>query len=223
MASYNFNKPGVNKVIAFDAYLRDNFSEYNGMNYSDPDLTVDTNTVLSAFQYNTLLNLVNDYTDPTVFLLFDTQVTDNSSSASTNSAQLTTVQKLIFSPLNPIDASGVFNTLKLLMEYSTDEVADFASGSTGASVNLVVYDYSNNGVLSDTQIDLSSILFDWQNLAQSTSGPQSVSQFYTVDNLRSIVSPNDAIWYFKLAVNNSSNGTINVKINAHQRLFYDVY
>jgi hypothetical protein len=220
MASYTFNKPGVTKVVALDAYLRSNFPQYQDLSYTDPQLIVDTTAILSAFDYNTLTNLVNNYTDPVVYLQFETKITDNAVSDITNSSTLTTIQKLIFSPFDPVDPTGVFNTFNVLLEISTPDISNFATGSTAGSIGFTIFDYTNNGIIAQNTIDISSILANWQTLAQTGSGPQSVSQIYTVDNLRGIVSPNDAIWFLQISVTNSN---VNVRINSNQRIFYQVF
>src|SRR5579883_2211171 len=154
MASYTFNKPGVTKVVALDAYLRSNFPQYQDLSYTDPQLIVDTTAILSAFDYNTLTNLVNNYTDPVVYLQFETKITDNAVSDITNSSTLTTIQKLIFSPFDPVDPTGVFNTFNVLLEISTPDISNFATGSTTGSIGFTIFDYTNNGVIAQNTIDI---------------------------------------------------------------------
>lgn len=215
MASYNFTKVGIEKPLAFHRYLQTNFAYYSDFTYTDPDLSITATIVLDGPQYAALQTLVDNYVDPAVFLILDTTTTDACRSAHTSSSTLENVLSFIFSPTNPLGDS-TFNALKTVLEYSTDDIALFATGSTAATVAFSIFDYSRNVEISSAVLDISDVLAGWQAQAPGT-GPAYELRSFMVEGLRNVIANYDCIWQFKISV---TNPNVKVRTNSMQRLYY---
>lgn len=218
MSSYSFIKAGIVKTFAFEAYLEQNFPQYQDFSYTDPDLVINTTVVLDGPQLADLQTLVDDYTDPDVFLLLDTTTTDACCSMYTSSPIPENVLSFIFSPVNPV-GSSTFNALKTVMEYSTEDISAFANGNTSCTVIFEIFDYTRDIQISSNTLDITDILEAWQTLAQTQSGPQYKLRSFMIEGLRNVIANYDCIWQFKISV---SNPNVRVRTNSMQRLYYEI-
>lgn len=218
MAQYAYTKPGIAKPQAFEAYLKQNFAFYKDFTYTDPDLIIDTTVVLNVTEQQNLQTLVNNYTDPAVFLVLDTTTTDACMSKTTSSATPENVLSFIFSPNNPV-GSSTFDSLKTVLEYSTTDISLFATGSTDCTVTFQIFDYTRNAQITLNTFDISDVLLSWKTLSGTTSGPAYVLRSFMVQGLRNLISNYDCIWQFRISV---SNPNVSVRSNSMQRLYYNL-
>ena len=218
MATYHFTKSGILKPYALDVYLTQNFSLYEDFSYSDPDLSIDTTATLNSAELEILTTLVENYTDPAVFLQLDMTINDASMSDRTSEPVLVAVNSFIFSALNPV-GSSTFNALKVILEYSTNDIALFKIGSTEGTAVFQIYDYTRSVIIKEVEIDITSIFTAWQTAAQIESGPRYTLKTVMMEGLRNLVATTDCIWQFRLSI---SNANASVRTTGMQRLYYNL-
>lgn len=218
MASYNFTKTEIQKPPAFDAYLRENFPLYEDFSYTDPNLTIDTTQTLTETELTILTTLVNDYVDPTEFLVLNTTIVNSSWSKAATLPTLTSVHTFIFTPKSP-DGTAVFDGMKTIFEYTTSDITAF-SGVTGAVATFQIYDYTRSTPISTNNLDISDIVTDWNTQATGgATGSNTVYRSFIAQGLRHQIANYDCIWQFRISV---SVPNISVRTHSIQKLYYDV-
>lgn len=218
--SYNYIKPNVNIPNALTEYLQNNYPLFGNMSYSDPDLTVNTTSLLTSEQETEAQTVVDNYVDPDEFLTLDVTTTDFSWSKSTNSADPVAVQTFIFSPNTPNANGSTFDALKTVMDYSTDDVSVFSNGPTGCTVTFQIYDQTRDYLLVNNSIDITDIVTTWQGLAQGgATGPQKVLRSHLVQGLRNLITNYDCIWQLQYGV---TDPNVTVRSHGVQSLYYNI-
>lgn len=218
MVEYIFSKPGVAKVYALEASLKTTPS-YSYFSYTDPELLIGTTQPLTDTQYTQLETLINNYTDPAVFLVLNSTVPDTIRSSPTNSQSPEIVQSFIFTNTN-MYGSGTFNSIKTVLEYSTQDVTQWANFSGNLTVQFQLHDYTRDKSICMNTINVTDIANSWKQMATSgATGPRKVFRSFQVDGLRNN-SPNyDCLWNYILSV---SDPKLTVTIQSKQMLYYDI-
>ena len=128
------------------------------------------------------------------------------------------LQTFIFSNNNDNRNNTTINSVKTIIEYTTDNVQNFTSITTG-SLYLDLFDVTRNYLLSNITLDLD--LSPWNTL--SASGSTQGSTLYTsimFDGLYNN-SPNyDCIWQFRCTKLDTT--PFDCRLNGLQYLFYTV-
>lgn len=209
--TYSFAKT-VEKLYALQALLDTSFPVPTSLNASGNELDVVASQPLTSSQAAQLATLVNNYTDPAVFLQLNTTQTMPSTSASTSSAQATPVMTFIFTNQNSIET--VLDGIKTVIQVSST-IPESITGSVQATV--AIHDITRNLQVATQTVDVTSIITNWQQTAQT--GP---ATGYTTAQFSGIMNQSasyDCIWQFQLSVTNPS---VTVSLNSLQYLLYDV-
>jgi hypothetical protein len=221
MSQYNFIKSTVSKPYALDAQIRQHFPTFDGHAYNDPSLTLFFTSELTQESLDSLSQLVNDYTDPEVFLQLNTTMTDSTLSKSTTSSTPEPIQTFIFTNTNMF-GSGVFNALKTVIEYSCNDVQDFASVDPQQtfSATFQILCYTRNLLLQSHNVDITDIVQSWRSQALANeTGPRSTFRSFMLEGMRNQVANYDCIWQFCAA---SPHPNVVITKHAMQTLFYDL-
>lgn len=218
MSQYSFNKPGIGKVYAFEAAIR-NTPLYNGYSYTDPDLVIYTQESLTNEQLTSLETLIQNYVDPQVFLVLNSTIPDTIRSKTTNSTSPEVVQTFIFTNTN-LQGNGTFNAIKTILEYSTDDVSQWVDFDGQLSVTFEIYCYTRSISISTHTIDITNVANSWKEMAlNNETGNRKVYRTFQVEGLRNIVANHDCLWNYILSVSDSK---LQATIHAKQMLYYDV-
>jgi len=225
MSNYSFNVT-VNKPVAFEAYLSQNFT---GIPYSDSiedgTVIITTQTPLTDDQLASLTTIVDAYVDPAVYLELAHTESMIGVSQSNGGTGLADVASFIYESVfdsngNSIDTYGdgsVLDAFKSILKITTTDVSQFSDMSTG-SINIELWDTTRNMSINSMTVDISSIITAWQTLAQGgQTGPVTAYQSFMMFGLMNYGTNYDCIWIFRLSV---SNTAINVRLNGLQKLFY---
>jgi hypothetical protein len=218
--AYNYTKSGVQIPDAFQVYLTQNYPLFEGMTYTDPDLEVYTSGVLDGAQEITAQSVVDAYVDPAEYLTLNYTATDHTWSKATTESTPTVVETFIFSPNTPNADGGVFDAVKTVMSYTTDDVTLFETGPTACTITFQIYDATRNLVLTEHFIDISDILEDWQAdaIAQGT-GSRIAHRTFMAQALRHVMVNYDTIWQLRYA---TSDSRVKVRSHGFQSLYYNV-
>ena len=209
--TYSFAKSVV-KLYALQALLNTSFPVPATLNATETEVDVVTSQPLTSSQAAQLATLVNNYTDPAVFLQLNTTQTMPSTSASTNSAQATPVMTFIFSNQNSFEQA--LDGIKTVIQVSST-TPQTITGSV--QVTVTIFDITRNIQVATQTVDVTSIITNWQKTAQT--GP---ATGYTTAQYSGIMNQSasyDCIWQFQLSVTNPS---VTVNLNGLQYLLYDV-
>lgn len=218
MSQYTFNKPGVGKVYAFEATIC-NTPKYNGYIYTDPDLTIFTSEALSTEEFNSLQAIIQNYTDPAVFLVLNSTIPDTIRSNTTNSTSPEVVQTFIFTNTNQY-GNGTFNAIKTVFEYATDDVSQWADFEGQLTVSFQIYCYTRGISISNFTINITDVANSWKQMAQNNeTGYRTVYRTFVVEGLRNSVANYDCLWNYILGVFDSK---LKTTIHAKQMLYYDI-
>lgn len=225
MSEYAFVK-NLTLFNAFEKYMTTNDAPlFNGFEITGNNLIIKTSDILSEEQINTLTNLVIDYVEPPYDLNFDHTESLALYSLYTNDANLvqvndrSIVQTLIFTNRNNEGSGNVLDCVKTVLEYNTPNVQNFLNVTTG-SIEFEIYDITRNyQILLDT-IDISSIVSDWNALAEtgSTSGNNTVFKSHMCCGLMDKTTDYDCIYQFRIK---TSNPDFYVRMNGLQWIFYN--
>lgn len=219
MPVYTFSKPGIEKPDAFHQ-LMVAVPYYDGWSYDSGILNVITLQELSPAQYTALQTTVENYTDPAVYLILDSTVPDTVRSATTNATSPTIVQTFIYSNTN-IQGMGVFNAIKSVLEYATQDVSEWVDFTGTLTVGFEIYCYTRKIVIHSTTLDITSVANEWKQAAlDGHTGPAFVYRTYQVEGLRGVVANHDCLWNYILHV---SDPKLYVTVHAKQMLYYQVY
>ncbi|MBF6596588.1 MAG: hypothetical protein IVW51_19400, partial [Thermaceae bacterium] len=159
--TYSFAKT-VEKLYALQALLDTSFPVPTSLNASGNELDVVASQPLTSSQAAQLATLVNNYTDPAVFLQLNTTQTMPSTSASTSSAQATPVMTFIFTNQNSIET--VLDGIKTVIQVSST-IPESITGSVQATV--AIHDITRNLQVATQTVDVTSIITNWQQTAQT--------------------------------------------------------
>lgn len=219
VTEYTFNKTEITKMYAFDSYIRNHLqAKLAYYRYTDPELLIATNEALDTNDFQALETFVNEYADPSVFLMLNTTNTDITSSKTTNSATPVIVKTFIYAS-NTQNGNGVFNSLKTVVEYHTDDVSQFL-GETSGTCTFQLYCHTRQFLMEEVQVDISEIVTAFATKASNNeSGPCSMYKTLMIEGLRNQVANYDCIWHIKMGV---SNENMNTTLHSIQSLYYDV-
>lgn len=215
---YEFTKSGIQKIPAFDAYIRttEHFESYI---YEDPNLKVNTTQELTQEEQNTLGTSIGNYVDPEIFLILTSTIPDTTRSESTNSSTPSSLQTFIYSNKNP-EGLGTFNAIKTVLEYSTSDVTQWSTFTGTLTATLSIYCYTRGITLSTNVIDLTYIANEWKEMALAEqTGSRSILRTFQIEGLRNVVASYDCLWNYIVSVSDSK---LNARIHAKQMLYYDI-
>ncbi len=219
MTIYNFTKAGIGKMGAFEKQIRPT-AKFLSYMYSDPSLTIETTEALTEGELTTLTTIITDYTDPAIYLELASTITDAGVSTLTNSTTPEVVQTYIYTNTNS-DGVGLFNAIKTVIEYSTDNVENFADFEGSASITFTIKCLTRNFVISTNTIDITDIKNGWKTIAENLgTGKQKEYRTFLVEGLRDVVANYDCLWQYIISV---SDPRIFVKLHAKQCLYYNIY
>lgn len=218
MPQYSFNKSGISKIYAFEPAIR-NTPHFDGYSYTDPDLVVYTSDDLSNEELSTLQTSIENYSDPAVFLVLNSTIPDTVRSATTNSTTPQTVQTFIYTNTN-LNGNATFNAIKTVLEYSTDDVSQWADFTGPLTVNFEIFCYTRSITISNLNIDITSVGNNWKQMAlNNNTGPHTVYKTFLIEGLRNSVAKYDCLWNYILSVSDSK---LKTTIHAKQMLYYDI-
>lgn len=204
---------------AFEKQIRPT-AKYLSYMYSDPSLTIETTEALTEGELTTLTTIITDYTDPAIYLELASTITDAGVSTLTNSTTPEVVQTYIYTNTNS-DGVGVFNAIKTVIEYSTDNVENFLLFTGSASITFTIKCLTRNFVISTNTIDITDIKNGWKTIAENLgTGKQKEYRTFLVEGLRDVVANYDCLWQYIISV---SDPRIFVKLHAKQCLYYNIY
>ena len=226
MSTYPFSDIIVNKANACDAYIRshvDWVSNYNGLSTSP--LTIYTLQPLTDSQLSALTILLNGYTDPAVFLVFDHSINYPLHSHTTDDTDISIIdgksvlQTLIFEASNNSNTI-VLDSMKTIVEYICPNVQNFVNTTLG-SITLEIFDISRNVSICSDTINLSEISTKWNNMAQtgSTIGDY-VYRSHQFTGLRNVNPDYNTVWQLRATTNGSS--TFSIRCHGLQYLYYNI-
>lgn len=219
MTVYNFTKSGIQKVYAFEKNVVRTFAKFVDYSYSDPNLSINTSSDLTEEELASLTTMINEYTDPAIFLRLCSTITDAGISTKTNSSIPEVVQTYIYTNTNN-DGICVFNGIKTVLEYSTNNVEEFLNFEGTVSVDFTIKCYTRNFVIHNSTLDITQICNDWKVLAQNgQTGVVKTYKTFMVEGLREIVANYDCLWQYIIGV---SDPLVYVMLHAKQMLYYDV-
>ncbi len=218
MPQYSFVKSGIGKMYAFEASIH-NIPHYDGYTYSDPELTIFTTDELTNEQLLSVETIIQNYSDPAVFLVLNSTVPDTVRSITTNSTTPEVVQTFIFTNTNQY-GSGTFNAIKTVLEYATDDVSLWANFEDQLTVTFKIHCYTRNVDISEFTINITDVANTWKQMAlNNQTGPHSVYRTFQVEGLRSSVANFDCLWNYILSV---SDPNLKATVHAKQMLYYDI-
>ena len=229
--SYPYPNCICNIADSLDFYLRANLDssfEYSGINTYPT--TVLTQVSLTDTQLTELTPLMNAYTDPAVWLTFDSTSisclhshwntdTDNSIVYEGTTANVIP-QTFIYSVLNQQINSTVLDGLKTIVEYNCPNVQNYLNTTSG-SIYLEIYDITRDTQITYQNIDISDIASTWNTLAQT--GSTVGNTIYKTVQYSGLMNQNpsyDVIW--QLRTNNGGDSKFIYRCNCMQYLYYQV-
>lgn len=225
MSSHSFPNKIVNKPVALDKLIRSNISwgmDFNGVS-TDP-LVVYFSRELTIEEDEELHQIVENYTDPAIFLVYDHSNTLSMYSHYTNDdANIKTDGKCVLQTFiynNPSANNGlVLDSVKTIVEYACPNVQNFLNTTSG-NISLSIVDITRNVVIFDLTKELDTIALEWNSMA-ATGSTESNTVFKSVqfDGLMNKTPNYDVIWQFR---GNTSNDTFTYRCNSLQYLFYNV-
>jgi hypothetical protein len=223
MSTYYFTKSGILKFYALDRDLRQSVPNYTGASYDEPSLSVVTSVALSESELTALGELITNYSDPAVFLELISTSTDATRSETTNSSTPSVVQSFIYS-VTGADGNGVFNAIKSVIEYRTDDVSYWANFSGSLTATVSIKCYTRDYTFTTETLDITSVANSWKAMAlDDPSGTvNKVDKVYKtcmLEGLRNFVANYDCIWVYVISV---SNPNVYMTIHAKQMLYYNV-
>lgn len=219
MSTLTFQKAGIQKFFALSDAVTQVIPN-TGMWYNDPEIKIQTDTELTQEQITNIQSIIDNYTDPAVYLQLNSTTTDVNTSKTTNSTTLDTIKTFIFACTNQF-GTGTFNAIKTVVEYSCVSATPFASfESTNATATIEIYDRSRDIVLESHTIDISSVIAQWkQNAENGDSSAQSAFRSFMVEGMRNHITSFDTIWQIRACV---SDPNIRMTLHGLQFLYYDL-
>lgn len=218
MPDYSFTKSGVQKLYAFDAFVRQ-LPHYESYTFTDPNLVYTSTESLDEATLSSIQSSIENYTDPEVFLQLISTLPDTIRSSTTNSDTPEVVQTFIYT-VGSINSNGTFNAIKTVLEYQTNDITQFLDFNDTCFVTFEIFCYTRGITISSYNIDITDIVNTWKTNAQNNqTGHCRIFKTFMVEGLRNSVANYDCLWNYKLAV---SNPNINVTIHAKQMLYYDI-
>ena len=232
MSSYEFPNVYVSLLGACQQYIIDNIdwqSNFNGL-VTNPYLTVLTNAPLSDVQLSNLTTLLNNYQDPSVWLIFNHTASYPLHSHYSNDLDNTVsdgyilMQTWIFSILDTQNTDVALDSIKSVIEYNCPNVQNFLNITSGNALNtgLIISDLTRNIDIASQDIDINDIVTIWNGLAQtgSTEGNIQYKSIQYTGLMNKIPTNYDCIWQLKTQQPIDPNFTF--RCHGLQYLFYDV-
>ena len=209
--TYSFAK-SVQKLYALQALLNSSFPVPASLNSTDTEVDVVTSQPLTSDQAAQLATLVNNYTDPAVFLQLNTTQTMPSSSSSTSSAVAVPVMTFIFTNQTTFDLA--LDGIKTILQVSS-ATPQSITGSVQATITI--FDITRNIQVATQIVDVTNIITGWQQTSQTGPATGYMTALFT--GIMNKSASYDCIWQFQLSVTNPG---VTVNLNALQYLLYDV-
>ena len=224
--TYTFEKQ-VTKADAFDAYLKQNVawpSDYQGLSTSQNQITIFVMRELTSEEQADLQTLVDNYTDPAVWLTFDhvetmvmhSHYTDDPENHIIDNQDV--LQTFIFCNMNTPEK--VLDSVKTIVEYKCNDLNAFTQSNDG-NIVLSLYDMTRNTQILSSTIELDEISTRWNTLAQEGNVNSDVvyrsAQFYGLMNK---VPNYDCVWQLRGSV--EPPGSFTYRVNGLQYIFYNV-
>jgi hypothetical protein len=219
MAEYTFTKSGVYKTAALEQTLKTTGPKYDSFTYQDSTVTVYTTSELTEPEVETYSAILEVYEDPEFFLTLNTTMTDSGMSHSTNSLVPEPIETFIYTNTNQY-GDAVFNAIKTILEYTTEDVQAFLNASGSYSVHFEIRCYTRDITLESFDIDITDIVMGWKTMAENAvTGKQTVYRTFLIEGLRHKVASYDCLWNYYVAV---SDANIFVTAHGRQMLYYDI-
>lgn len=209
--TYSFAK-SVQKLYALQALLNSSFPVPASLNSTDTEVDVITSQPLTSDQAAQLATLINNYTDPAVFLQLNTTQTMPSSSSSTNSAVAVPVMTFIFTNQTTFDLA--LDGIKTILQVSA-ATPQSITGSVQATITI--FDITRNIQVATQIVDVTNLITGWQQTNQNGAATGYMTALFT--GIMNKSASYDCIWQFQLSVTNPG---VTVNLNALQYLLYDV-
>lgn len=209
--TYSFAK-SVQKLYALQALLNSSFPVPATLNSTDTEVDVIASQPLTSDQAAQLATLINNYTDPAVFLQLNTTQTMPSSSSSTNSAVAVPVMTFIFTNQTTFDLA--LDGIKTILQVSA-ATPQSITGSVQATITI--FDITRNIQVATQSVDVTNLITGWQQTNPIGAATGYMTALFT--GIMNKSASYDCIWQFQLSVNNPG---VTVNLNALQYLLYDV-
>jgi hypothetical protein len=226
---YNFPKSDIQKIQAFEFYIKSNISwvnDYLGLSYSENVVTIFVSRTLTTEEVSALDTLIVNYVDPDQFLIFDHSESCPMKSEWTNDPDAeiingkTLVETLILNNIAGGSEDDVLDSFKTIVEYYIPNVSLLGTGST-ASINIEIFDITRNYLISNTNVELGSIQNTWATLAESGStAPNTQFRSTMICGLNKKLCNHDCVW--QLRCSTTPNNIFDIRLNSLQYLFYKI-
>ena len=210
--TYSFAK-SIQKTYALQALLNSSFPVSTSLTVTENEVEVDTSQPLTSSQAAQLATIVNNYTDPAVFLQLNSTQTMPSSSVSTSSSTLTPVMTFIFTNQTTFDQA--LDGIKTIIQVSSTDPQQVLTSPV--QVTISIFDITRNIQVASQVVDVTSIVTNWQQTNQTGTATGFMTAQFT--GIMNKTATYDCIWQFQLAVTDPS---VSVNLNALQYLLYDV-
>jgi hypothetical protein len=221
----------VTKADAFDAYIKANItwlSDYQGSSTTSTQVMLYSDRPLTSDEQQALQTLIDNYTDPAVWLTFDhvetmamhSHYTDDPDNLIINNQDV--LQTFIFCNMN--NPPTVMDSMKTIVEYKCTNIPEFANttqGNISGNITLSMYDLTRDVVILNQVIDLGEIATKWNNLAmQGNVMTDTVFRSTQFFGLMNKVANYDCVW--QLRGNIEPPGTFTYRVNGMQHIFYNI-
>ena len=199
--SYNFIEyPNISFQDGFDQYLSQNLGSlvYNGLVFDNDKFIIVTNNTLSNLELNNLNTLIHNYTPLPYILIYNSSRTlamygyNNDINVVYDDEEYSIIQFNVYKQDNELIIDGI----KATIELNCLNVQNYLNTTSG-SLNLKIFDYTNNTLVTQQTININSdITTLWNQLAQNgnTNGNSAI-QNVSFDSLSDIIST-DSIYNF---------------------------
>ncbi|CAK0766869.1 hypothetical protein CVIRNUC_003402 [Coccomyxa viridis] len=210
--TYSFAK-SIQKTYALQALLNSSFPVSTSLNVTDNEVDVETSQPLTSSQAAQLATIINNYTDPAVFLQLNSTQTMPSSSVSTSSSTLTPVMTFIFTNQTTFDQA--LDGIKTIIQVSSANPQTVVTSPVLVTINI--FDITRNIQVASQVVDMTSVVTNWQQTVQT--GPATGFMTAQFTGIMNKTASYDCIWQFQLSV---TDPNVSVNLNALQYLLYDV-
>jgi hypothetical protein len=223
--TYPFPDKICNKPSALHEYINANIDwSVHFFGLSTGPLLIYADIQLTEIQLSNLTTIVNNYTDPAVYLAFDhvDTLTLNSKFNDDNDNVIidnkNVIQTFIYSTQN-ISTPTVLDGLKTVIEYNCPNVQNYVNTTSG-NISIEIYDITRNTSISSKTVDLNEIAQSWNTLAQT--GSTQGSTIYRTILFTGLInkSPNyDVVLQLRGSTSDSNS---KFRCNSLQYLYYNV-
>ena len=226
MSSYTYNYtdyPNVQFQTAFDSYMNQNTTYYNGSGFSDSTFSIYTTIILTDDQVTQLITLITNYIAPPYVLIYNNSQSyplhthyNNDQDISYDSDNNSVVQLFIFNNNN--SSTLKLDAFKTIIEYTTPNVQNYLNTTSG-TLYFQIYDNTRDIIITETTIDISSYATQWNTLAQtgSTTSNTIYDTLY-LDGMMNKTTDYDNVWMLKIKTSDSNYIS---RLHGMQHLYYD--